>query len=127
MKKEKIIQSIINDSKKIFHNVKRIPWFLGSHAFLVILLLIMFDLLVGSYLYYQYIYLAQNKDPIKSRKQVILDDEIADMVLRKVMQDPAYIEAFSLFDLDKMTEGDFMKVLGDLMLKYKNELGKDNN
>jgi hypothetical protein len=63
-------------------------------------------------------------DPLK---QVILDDEIADMVLRKVMQDPAYIEAFSLFDLDKMTEGDFMKVLGDLMLKYKNELGKDNN
>jgi hypothetical protein len=81
MKKEKIIQSIINDSKKIFHNVKRIPWFLGSHAFLVILLLIMFDLLVGSYLYYQYIYLAQNKDPIKSRKQVILDEEGYQFVL----------------------------------------------
>jgi hypothetical protein len=58
-------------------------------------------------------------DPLK---QVILDDEVVDMVLKKVIQDPAYIEAFSLFDSGKMGEDEFMKILGDLILKYKGEI-----
>ncbi len=55
-------------------------------------------------------------------KQIILDDEIVDMVLEKVIQDPVYVENFSLYDSDKLDKEEFMKIFNQLVLKYKTEL-----
>ena len=39
--------------------VKMIPWILGSHAFLIILFLILFNLIAGVLLFYKYVILVE--------------------------------------------------------------------
>ncbi|KKP32670.1 MAG: hypothetical protein A2312_02825 [Candidatus Staskawiczbacteria bacterium RIFOXYB2_FULL_32_9] len=81
MKKEKIIQSIVNDFKKTLSGIKKIPWFLGTHAFLVILFLVLFDLLFGTYLFYNYIYIAKNQMPEMISGQIIFDEKNYQFIL----------------------------------------------
>ena len=44
-------------------NIKKIPWILGKHAFLFILIFILLDLLFGGFLFYRYVFLVQNQEP----------------------------------------------------------------
>ena len=81
MKKEKIIQSIINDFKKTLSGIKKIPWFLGNHAFLIILLLVLVDLFFGAYLFYKYIYIVKNQMPEVISGQVIFDEKNYQLIL----------------------------------------------
>jgi hypothetical protein len=83
MKKEKIIQSIVNDFKKILVGIKKIPWFLGAHAFLIILLLILVDMAFGAYLFYKYIYIIENQAPEMISGQVIFDEKNYQFILEQ--------------------------------------------
>ncbi len=44
-------------------NAKKILWIIGRHAFAVILILILLDVLFGGFLFYKYVYSAENKNP----------------------------------------------------------------
>lgn len=50
------VESTISDAKKIL-------WVIGRHAFLVILVLVLMDILYGGFLYYKYAYLSEKEDP----------------------------------------------------------------
>jgi hypothetical protein len=52
----------IQDFFKKFKNSKKVLWFLGKHIFFVILLLIIFDLLIGGFLIYKYAFLVKPQD-----------------------------------------------------------------
>jgi hypothetical protein len=39
--------------------VKNIPWFLGTHAFSVVLVLVLLSILLGAFLFYEYVSLAE--------------------------------------------------------------------
>jgi len=43
--------------------IKKIPWILGSYAFSVILLFVLFDLILGEFLFYKYVVLIEKKEP----------------------------------------------------------------
>src|SRR3989344_1568000 len=43
--------------------IKKIPWILGSRAFLIILLLILLDLILGEFLLYKYAILVKKEEP----------------------------------------------------------------
>lgn len=75
MKKEKIVQSIISDSERMTTKIKELPWSIGIHAFSVILLLILLDLILGAFLFYKYIYLIKNQNPVVINNQNILIEE----------------------------------------------------
>lgn len=81
MKREKVIQSIVNDFKKTLAGIKKIPLFLGIHAFLIILFLVLADLIFGAYLFYKYIYVAQNQAPEMISGQIIFDEENYQFIL----------------------------------------------
>ena len=62
-----------------------------------------------------------NMDPFK---QIISDDKVIDFILEKVMRDSIYIENFSLYDSGKIEKNEFIKIINDLVLKYKREVNK---
>jgi len=41
--------------------IKRIPWILGKNAFFCILILILIDILIGGFVFYQYVFLIETK------------------------------------------------------------------
>lgn len=43
--------------------IKKIPWVLGSHAFSIILILILLDLILGEFLLYKYALLVKKEEP----------------------------------------------------------------
>ena len=52
-----------HDVSKIAGNAaKRLVWFLGTHAFLIILVLILAGVLFGEFLFYQYVIFAERQD-----------------------------------------------------------------
>src|SRR3990167_4840513 len=42
--------------------IKRIPWILGKNAFFCILILILIDILIGGFVFYQYVFLIETKE-----------------------------------------------------------------
>ncbi len=60
MKKFRIDFKKLLLSKSIF---KKIPWFFGRHAFLVILFFVVLSLVLGASLFYNYIIIVEQKDP----------------------------------------------------------------
>lgn len=82
MRKEKIIQSIVGDCQKIAYNTKLLIWFIGTHIFLTVLFLIFIDLILGLFLFYKYVYVAQNQDlEIISNQTILLDEKKYQLVL----------------------------------------------
>lgn len=75
MKREKITQTITNDFKKVTAVVKKLPCFLALNAFLVILILILVDVLIGGFLFYKYIYLPEKQSPQNNLSQLIFNDK----------------------------------------------------
>lgn len=45
----------------ILSDAKKILWFIGEHAFLAILFLILLDVIFGAFLFYKYLSLAETK------------------------------------------------------------------
>jgi len=41
---------------------KKVPWFLGRHAFVFILLLLFFAIIIGGGVFYNYVLILENKD-----------------------------------------------------------------
>lgn len=74
-----------NISKKIIKKIKNIFWFLGLHAFSLILFLIFIDFIIGSFIFYKYVFLAQKEDP-KDNSGIILkfNDRAYDNLLQKI-------------------------------------------
>lgn len=57
------------DAKKFFEIIKKsqkVFWYLGRHIFFVILILIAFDLLFGSFVFYKYVSLVKQQEPVVS-------------------------------------------------------------
>lgn len=75
MKKEKVIESIINDAKNTAVGLKKLPYFLGLNAFLFFIVLVLIDLLVGGFLFYKYAYLTQKEQPKNNLEQIIFNEE----------------------------------------------------
>lgn len=48
--------------KSLGIKVKKIIWFFGLHAFSLILLLILIDLIFGFFVFYNYVYLAERQE-----------------------------------------------------------------
>lgn len=42
--------------------IKKIPWILGKHAFLCVLMLILIDIFIGGFLFYKYIYIIETEE-----------------------------------------------------------------
>lgn len=75
MKKERIIQSIVKDFFKIISFFKQLPWIAGNNSFLAIIFLLIFNIIIGSYFFYCYIYTAQQQIPILNQKQIVIFDQ----------------------------------------------------
>lgn len=43
--------------------IKKVPWILGSHAFSIILILVLLDLILGEFLLYKYALLVKKEEP----------------------------------------------------------------
>ncbi len=63
--------------------IKKIPWILASHAFLVILFFILFNLILGVFLFYKYVILAETKEQKIARETVKLEYNIYQEVLKE--------------------------------------------
>jgi len=48
-------------AKEKLASLKRILWLIGRHAFSVIIILILVDMLIGGYMFYKYIYSAERE------------------------------------------------------------------
>lgn len=61
------MKSILNKSDTLnttIEKIKKIPWILGSFAFSVILLFVLFDLILGEFLFYKYVILVKKEEPV---------------------------------------------------------------
>lgn len=56
-------------------------WFLGKHAFLVILLLVVFSIALGGFLFYNYVVIIENNNPVASQTPFRFRDDIYQSVL----------------------------------------------
>lgn len=66
----------------VFSAVKKIPWFLGRHAFLVILILIAIDLILGALTFYKYVHLIKASQPQSLESQTIFKDGVYREILK---------------------------------------------
>lgn len=69
----------------------------------------------------------QNQIILDPLKQIILDDEVVDMVLKEVMQDPVYMENFLMYDSGKMKKEEFIDIVNRLVLEYKEKVTVDDS
>jgi hypothetical protein len=70
----------------------RVIWNLGQHAFKIILLLVLIDLMFGAFLFYKYVYLAQIKDGELYEEILKFDNERYEKVLDKIQNKPSLQE-----------------------------------
>ncbi len=60
------MKTLFNNSSKLkteLRAAKEIPWFLASHAFLIIIFFIFLDILLGALLFQQYVIIPETKAP----------------------------------------------------------------
>ena len=81
MKNQKIIDSIINDTKKILFGFKKLPETLALHSFVFILVVVFIALGIGGIVSYKYVYIAEKAVAVNSNKQLIFDEKKYQSVL----------------------------------------------
>lgn len=54
----------IEGLKRNARALAKIPWFLGTHAFSILILLMLLNIVVGLFVFYSYIVVAQKKNPV---------------------------------------------------------------
>ena len=92
-------------SKNIKKFLKKLPWFLGEHAFLTILTLIFLAVIISGSVFYKYVILAEKADPLIVEKAIRFDSgqhrEILDEWDRrrqafKAVGDKEYFDLFNI-------------------------------
>jgi len=56
------MKSTTDTLKMLVAKIKEAIWTLGTRAFLLVLVLILIDLIFGGFVYYKYVFLAENKE-----------------------------------------------------------------
>ncbi|MBI3631461.1 MAG: hypothetical protein HY219_01165 [Candidatus Staskawiczbacteria bacterium] len=78
--------------------IKEIPWILGRHAFLCILLFILIDILIGGFLFYKYVLLIEAKEV----ENVFVPNKFQENIYRFVIEEQqkrnSILENFPLLD-----------------------------
>jgi hypothetical protein len=64
--------------------IKKIPWILGKYAFWVILVFISLDIILGGFLFYKYVILAEKEKPKIITNLLRFEREIYQEVLEKL-------------------------------------------
>lgn len=81
------IKKIKNISIKVydacFQKIKKIPWIIGNHAFLMILIFVVLDILFIEFLFYQYLLLPEIRKPPIGTPLVEFREDIYQTVLQK--------------------------------------------
>ena len=62
--------------------IKKIPWVLASHAFLIILLFILLNLILGVYLFYKYVILVEIEQQKIAEKDIKFEYNAYQQVLK---------------------------------------------
>lgn len=77
------MKSLLNILKIINIKVKKIFWVLTLRAFLVILLMILINIFWGCFIFYQYVFLANQKQPEVPQKIIKFDYKSYQSVIEK--------------------------------------------
>ena len=75
------MKSISDVSKTLAAKTKKILWILGLHAFLLILFLVFVDFILGSFIFYKYVFLAEKEEPKVTENILKFDDKAYQEVL----------------------------------------------
>ena len=68
---------------KIKMNGMKIPWRLASHAFLIVLILVLLDLLLGILLFYNYVLLVKVEEPKITGETIVFKSNTYQEVLKE--------------------------------------------
>jgi glucan phosphoethanolaminetransferase (alkaline phosphatase superfamily) len=77
----------IKNLLKIKKWLKEVPWFLGRHAFLIILFFVFLSVAFGGFLYYNYVTVAKNSEPKYNSSAVSFSEDIYQMIQSQWNQD----------------------------------------
>ena len=80
-KKMKSAQDIL---KALNMRIKKILWLLGLHAFLLILFFIFVDFILGGFIFYKYVFLAEKEEPEITKNIIKFDYETYNYVLERL-------------------------------------------
>ena len=69
------MKSTSDISKTVSAKAKKLFWLLGLHAFSLILLLILIDLIIGGVIFYNYVFLAEQEVPKVTSTIIKFDDK----------------------------------------------------
>ena len=64
--------------------IKKIPWILGRNAFLFILIFILLSIILGQFLFYEYVFLVKIEEPKMSDITAKFQESIYRAVLREL-------------------------------------------
>lgn len=74
-------KKIWTGAKTSLANAKKILWIIGRRAFAVVLILILIDILLGGFLFYKYIFLAEKEKPNVDGAYFRFDDDSYQKIL----------------------------------------------
>ena len=75
------MKSISDILKILTVKTKKILWILGLRAFLLILFLVFIDFIIGSFIFYKYVFLAEKEEPKITKNILKFDDKTYQEVL----------------------------------------------
>jgi len=78
------MKSISDISKTLEARIGKILWILGLRAFLLILLFILLDFIIGGFVFYKYVFLAEEEMPGISGSIIKFDDKTYQNVLQEL-------------------------------------------
>jgi hypothetical protein len=70
--------------KTITLKIKKIIWVLGLHAFSLLLLLVFISIILGGFIFYKYVFLAERKQPEATQNVIKFDYNAYKDVLEKI-------------------------------------------
>lgn len=98
-------QNLLNSIKK---GVKNIMWFLAQNAFLVVLIFILLEILLGEFLFYQYISLPRVRDPEITQVSLRFKKEVYKSVLSSWENREKSLTQFSIENLQNPFHSSFI-------------------
>lgn len=78
------MKSISDILKNLTAGSKNILWKLGLHAFWVILFFVLIDFIIGGFIFYKYVFLAERAVPQASENIIKFDSKAYQSVLEKI-------------------------------------------
>ena len=70
--------------KTLAEKIKKILWVLGFHAFSLILLIILIEVILGGFIFYKYVFLAQDQESKITENIIRFDDKTYQNVLEQL-------------------------------------------